>query len=114
MKDLSDLQHKSYNEKRSDHRIKQHYNADIRVSLQTCNSIKENREKLQGLMNATQSKFKFRSFLGLLAVLDQLEISSCVTFEEAFEIYSSFFDNTLDKILFRDILLSQDCGIMCC
>ena len=65
-------------------------------------------------MNATQSKFKFRSFLGLLEVLDQLEISSCVIFEEAFEIYSSFFDNTLDKILFRDTLLSQDCGIMCC
>lgn len=87
----------------------------LRISLQTSSTIEQNREKLTSLLyNAQGSKFNFRCILGLLAVLDHLECATVVKFQEAFEIYSSFFDHEPDSCVFRDKLLDVDVGLLCC
>ena len=64
---------------------------NIRISLQSAKSISENREKLNALLlSSKNTKFEFRSLLGLKSVLDELENATLLTFQEAFEIYSSF------------------------
>ena len=64
-----------------------------RMSLQSAKSINsENREKLNGLsLLSKNTKFEFRSLLGLKPVLDELEYATLLTFQEAFEIYSVLY-----------------------
>ena len=64
---------------------------NIRISLQSAKYISENREKLNELLlSSKNTKFEFRSLLGLKTVLDELENATLLTFQEAFKIYSSF------------------------
>lgn len=66
---------------------------NIRVSLQGSKSISDNKEKLYGLLYSYENyKFEFRSLLGLISVLDNLECATLLPFQEAHEIYSSFFE----------------------
>ncbi|VDH94766.1 Hypothetical predicted protein [Mytilus galloprovincialis] len=111
------FQRKIYREKRSLKRKLQtkYCENNIRISLQTCSTIIENRQKLNGYMyEAQNSKFDFRSLLGLLAVLDHLECSTLIEFQDAFDIYSSFFEHQPDKNVFRDKILDVDKGLVCC
>jgi len=65
---------------------------NIRVSLQSTKTVEDNRRKLNGLLSVSEnSKFEFRSLLGLISVLDHLEYATLIPFQEAYEIYSSFF-----------------------
>ncbi|CAG2222213.1 unnamed protein product [Mytilus edulis] len=66
------------------------------------------------MYEAQNSKFDFRSLLALLAVLDHLECSTLIEFQDAFEIYSSFFEHQPDKNVFRDKILDVDKGLVCC
>ena len=62
---------------------------NIRISLQNCSTVDENRQKLNScLFHAKGSKFNFRSILGLMAILDHLECTTIIKFQEAFDIYS--------------------------
>ena len=65
-----------------------------RISSQSAKSINsENREKSSGLLllSIKNTKFEFRSLLGLKSVLDELEYATLLTFQEAFEIYSVLY-----------------------
>ena len=71
------------------------------------------RLKLNVLLNSTKSKFRFRSLLGLISVLDFLDINGYILFDDAYEIYySSFFENSPNKALFRDTILGYDIGLL--
>ncbi|CAC5421437.1 unnamed protein product [Mytilus coruscus] len=111
------FQRKIYREKRSlKRKLQTKYSENnIRISLQTCSTIFENRQKLNGYMyEAQNSKFDFRSLLGLLAVLDHLECSTLIEFQDAFEIYSSFFEHQPDKNVFQEEILDVDKRLVCC
>ena len=58
------------------------------ISVQSAKSISENREKLNGLLlSSKNTKFEFRSLLGLKSVLDELENATLLTFQEAFPVF---------------------------
>ena len=55
---------------------------NIRISLRSAKTISENREKLNGLLlSSKNTKFEFRSLLGLNSVLDELEYATLLTFQ---------------------------------
>lgn len=43
-----------------------------------------------------------------------MDINGYILFDDAYEIYSSFFENSPDKALFRDTILGYDIGLPIC
>lgn len=114
---IRQLQYKKHREKRTTDRKFQTVDLEdnIRISLQNCSTVDENRQKLNScLFHAKGSKFNFRSILGLMAILDHLECTTIIKFQEAYDIYSSFFEHEPDRTVFRDNILNSDHGLICC
>ena len=88
---------------------------NIRISLQNCQSLKDNRDLLNGyLCSCKTTKYEFRCLLGLISVLDYLSIAFVMTFDEAYNIFASYFEHWPDKVVFRDNLLDERRGLLCC
>lgn len=104
----------TFSEKRTEKRKQQTIYSEIRVSLQECDIVEDLRLKYYGLLNSTKSKFRFRSLLGLTSVLDFLDINGYILYDDAYEIYCSFFETSPDKALFRDTILENDIGLPIC
>ena len=94
----------SFSEKRIEYRQQQTIDSEKRVSLQECDISEDLRLKLNVLLNSTKLKFRFRSLLRLSSVFDFLDINGYILCDDAYEIYSSFFENSPDKALCRDTI----------
>lgn len=117
-KSIINQQNKASRERRSNRRQLQTLDFDgnvLRISLQNCSTLEENRDKLTGLLyQADGSKFNFRCLLGLISVLDHLQCMTIIPFQDAFDIYASFFEHEPDTHVFRDKLLDHNYGLICC
>lgn len=112
----------SLHEKRSEQRQRSYYSKDVWKSLQTCKA-QENEEKLEGLIEfykKRKSHHKVAVLEALLFVLRQLLAASSyadlrgrgyLRFDEAYGLYSDFFEVPIQKEEFRDHLLHSEYGL---
>lgn len=91
----------------------------IRSSLQSC-ALKDNDIKLQSLLSVCRNKHDQRAntIQGLLFILNQLKVerdpgkmAGFLSFDEAYQMYSGFFDSPPKLETFRDHLLHPEFGL---
>lgn len=89
------------------------FSENIKVSQQLC-AVQENRNKLEGILGSSSSKFIRSCVLGLQCVLDILVSSTFIKYNDAYDIYAAYFEHMPDKDAFTRKLLDADFGLCCC
>ena len=90
----------------------------LRSSLQTCKAT-NNLDKLERLLQCTNSKSLGKILNGLIFILNQLLAQSkhsgktigFIPFKDAYGLYCGFFDSAPEEASFRDHLLHKDHGL---